>query len=148
MRVSPYAVWSCSLASCPLVPSVFKHLSFISLSLYKTIRKIIINSTGKGAEVLVYESWILKGNNVRTGSRDTSVGIATSLRFGRPMSRSSIPGMGKRFFSLHNVQTDSGAHPVSYTMGTRAVSPQVKRQVKNGEATPPLLHTSHGMVLN
>jgi hypothetical protein len=52
---------------------------------------------------------------------------------------------------LHKDQAGSGAHPASYTMGTEAVPPGVKRQgreadhsppssaqVKNGGAIPPL----------
>jgi len=31
----------------------------------------------------------------------------------------SIPGRGWEFFSHHHVQNGSGAHPVSYPMGTR-----------------------------
>jgi hypothetical protein len=34
---------------------------------------------------------------------------------------------GVREFSLHSVQAGSGAHPVSYPMGTGGLSPAVKR---------------------
>jgi hypothetical protein len=50
-------------------------------------------------------------------SRDSSVGVASRLQNGRLRSRDSIPDRGKRFFSVHNVQTGSTAHPASYTMG-------------------------------
>jgi hypothetical protein len=56
---------------------------------------------------------------------------------------------------VHSVQTGIGAHPASYTMCTGGFFPGVKRlrretdhsppsssDVKNGEAIPPLLHTS------
>ena len=36
------------------------------------------------------------------------------LWFGRPRDRGSIPGSGRRFCLLQNVQTDSGAHPHSH----------------------------------
>jgi hypothetical protein len=57
------------------------------------------------------------------------------------------------FSLLHSVQTDSGAHPVSYLIGTGALSPGIKwlgreadhsppsAEVKNGGAIPPLPDT-------
>jgi hypothetical protein len=45
-------------------------------------------------------------------SRDSSVGIATDYRLD---GRGLIPGRGNSLF--HGVQTDSGAHPASYSMG-------------------------------
>jgi hypothetical protein len=39
--------------------------------------------------------------------------------------QSLIPGRGKDIFSLcHCIQTNSGAHPASYPMGTRGSFPQ------------------------
>jgi hypothetical protein len=58
-----------------------------------------------------------------SGGRDSSVGIATRLWAGRPRNRGSIPRQGQETF-LHNVQTGSGAHPASYTMGTGALLPR------------------------
>jgi hypothetical protein len=89
----------------------------------------------------------------RIGERDSSVSVVTGYAVD---GQGSIPWRGKRF--LHNVQTSSGAHRVSYLMGTRAVSPGVKWQgreahhqsttkVKNGGAIPPL-HIFHEAVLN
>jgi hypothetical protein len=63
---------------------------------------------------------------------------------------------GARDFDLfHSFQTRSGAHPVSYPMGTGVLSPEVKQSgceadhsphssttVKNGGAIPSLPHTS------
>jgi hypothetical protein len=59
------------------------------------------------------------------------------------------------FSLLHSVQTDSGAHQVSYPMGTGGSFPGVKWQgreadhsppssaeVKKGGAIPPLTHMS------
>jgi hypothetical protein len=48
-------------------------------------------------------------------SWDSSVCIAMGYRLD---SRGSIHGRGKRFFLLQSIQTDSGAHSASYTMGT------------------------------
>jgi hypothetical protein len=69
---------------------------------------------------------------------------------------------GARDFSLlHSVQTGSRAHPVSYPVGTGALSSEVNRpgrethhsppsgaEVKNGGAIPPLPIRLHGVVLN
>jgi hypothetical protein len=70
----------------------------------------------------------------------------------------------KQDFSLpHSVQTGSGAHPASYSIGTGGSFPGRKRQgreadhpppssaeVKNGSAIPPLLHTTswHGGLID
>jgi hypothetical protein len=48
-------------------------------------------------------------------SRDSSAGIATRLPAGRPRSRGSIPGRGKK---LQNVQNSSEIQPAFDTMGT------------------------------
>jgi hypothetical protein len=53
----------------------------------------------------------------------SSVGIATTLRAGRSMSRGLIPGKGKRFYLLHKVQIGHGAHPASYLMGAGGCFP-------------------------
>jgi hypothetical protein len=49
-------------------------------------------------------------------SRDSSVGVA--LGYGLD-DRGSILGEARNFSHHHHVQNDSGAHPVSYPMGTR-----------------------------
>jgi hypothetical protein len=62
----------------------------------------------------------------------------------------SVPGVqfpaGRKDFSLlRSVQTDSGAHPTSYTMDTGGDlphSPPSSVEVKNGGAIPPLSHMS------
>jgi hypothetical protein len=54
----------------------------------------------------------------QAGSRDSSVGIATSYGMD---GWGSIPDRGKIF--LHNVQTSSGTHPASYPKGTRVFIP-------------------------
>jgi hypothetical protein len=56
-----------------------------------------------------------------SGVQDISVGIATRLWAVPPRNQGSFPDKDKRFFSLlHDVQTGSGVHPASYTVGTRA----------------------------
>jgi hypothetical protein len=69
---------------------------------------------------------------------------------------------GKRYFSfLCNIQIDSGTHPASYLLGTRADSLRVMCQgheahqplpsnaeVKNNGAIAPLHTHLHDMVLN
>jgi hypothetical protein len=84
-------------------------------------------------------------------SRGSSVGTAESYGM---YGRGSIPGTA-RFFLLHSVQTGSGAHPASNSVGTGGSYLGVKRpgreadhspsssvEVKNGGAIPPLPHTS------
>jgi hypothetical protein len=44
---------------------------------------------------------------------------------------------GQEFSLLHVVQTGSGAHPISYTMGTMALSPGVKRPGREADRSPP-----------
>jgi hypothetical protein len=56
-------------------------------------------------------------------SRDSSVGIATRLRTGRSAFHDSIPGGAGNFSLHHRVQNGSGAHPASYSMGTRVSFP-------------------------
>ena len=63
--------------------------------------------------------------------RDSSVGIATRYGLGGPGIESR---WGQRFTAL--VQTGPGAHPASYTMGTRAF-PGVKRPGRGAEHLPP-----------
>jgi hypothetical protein len=55
---------------------------------------------------------------VQTGnSRDSAVGIATDYRLDDRGVGVKSPGRVKNFL-FHVVQTGSGAHPTSYTMGT------------------------------
>jgi hypothetical protein len=55
-------------------------------------------------------------------SRDSSVGIATGYRLDDQVCRVQFP-VGAGNFSQHHVQTGSGSHPASYTMGTRGSFP-------------------------
>jgi hypothetical protein len=54
--------------------------------------------------------------NVSQRSRDSSVGIATGYRLDDQGVRVRVPE-GSRIFSSH-VQTGSGVHPTSYSLGT------------------------------
>jgi hypothetical protein len=66
----------------------------------------------------------------------------------------AFPAGARNYSHLHSVQTGSGAHPASYSIGTKAISPQVKRprheedhsppssiEVNTGGAIPTLPHT-------
>jgi hypothetical protein len=51
------------------------------------------------------------------GSQDSSVGIATGYRLEDGGVKVQVP-VRQEFSLLHAVQTGSGVHPTSYTMGT------------------------------
>jgi hypothetical protein len=51
------------------------------------------------------------------------VGIATGCGLD---ARGSIPGRGKGFYLLRSVQTGSGAHSASFSMGTGSSFPEGK----------------------
>jgi hypothetical protein len=79
------------------------------------------------------------------------VGIATGCGLD---SLESIPGRGKAFSVYHNVQTGSGAHPSTYSVGIRVLFRGGKAagfvelttlphlEVKNGGAVSSFPHTS------
>jgi hypothetical protein len=63
-----------------------------------------------------------------SGSRDSSVGIATGLWAGRLRCRSFESRCDQEFSVVHIVQTGSGAHPASCAVGTGgALCPGVKQ---------------------
>jgi hypothetical protein len=70
-------------------------------------------------------------------SRDSSVGIATGYRLDDREGREFESRQGKKFSLLHIVQTGSGVHPTSYKMGTGGFSPEVKRQGREADHSPP-----------
>jgi hypothetical protein len=90
-------------------------------------------------------------------NRDSSVDIGTRLRTGRQRNLvSRIIAEGREFSVLHIVQTASGAHPASYTVGTGGCfsgreadySLPSSTEIKNGGA---ILHSPkriHGIGLN
>jgi hypothetical protein len=67
-------------------------------------------------------------------TQDSSVSIATGCGLD---SQGSIPSRGRDFSLLHSVQTDSGAHPASYPMDTRALFSGVKWLGHEADHTPP-----------
>jgi hypothetical protein len=69
--------------------------------------------------------WWDAGNSLRSSS---------GLRAG--CSGVRIP-IGARNFSHHYVQTSSGAHPASYTMGPRGSFPGVKQPEREADHSPP-----------
>jgi hypothetical protein len=56
-------------------------------------------------------------------SYDSSFGIATVYKIGGRGIGVRFPASARDFSLLHSVQTGSGAHPASYTMGTRGCFP-------------------------
>jgi hypothetical protein len=75
----------------------------------------------------------------KIGSRGSSVSIVTRLQAGR----SGFDSRQGRVFSLrHRIQTDSGAHPASYSIGTGASFFRVKRPKREADHSPTLPHAS------
>jgi hypothetical protein len=70
-------------------------------------------------------------------SRDSSVCIALGYGLDDQGSRVRIPAGAGNFSLHHRVQNGSGAHPVSYPMGTRGFSLGVKRQGHESDHSPP-----------
>jgi hypothetical protein len=70
----------------------------------------------------------------------------TRLKAGQPRDRPRFPTVA-RCSPPYNVQTGSGVHPASYTMGTRGkaatnYSHPFNAEIKNGGVIPLLPHTS------
>jgi hypothetical protein len=61
--------------------------------------------------------------NSSTQSRYSSVGIALGYGLDDRGSRVRFPAGTGNFSIHHRIQTDSGAHPASYPMGTRGSFP-------------------------
>jgi hypothetical protein len=61
-------------------------------------------------------------------SHDSSVGIALDYGLDDRGSRVRFPAGAGSFSLHHRVQNGSGAHPASYTVGTRGSFPGLKRQ--------------------
>jgi hypothetical protein len=53
-------------------------------------------------------------------SRDSSVSVVTGYRLDDRMIGVRFPAGAGSFSLRHHVQTDSGAHPASYPIGTRS----------------------------
>jgi hypothetical protein len=70
-------------------------------------------------------------------SRDSSVGIALGYGLDDQGSRVRYPAGAGNFSLHHRVQNGSGAHPASYTMGTRDSFPGVKRPGREADHSPP-----------
>jgi hypothetical protein len=69
-------------------------------------------------------------------SRDSSVGIALGYGLDDRGSRVLFPAGAGNFSLHHRVQISSGAHPVSYLMGTGALSLGVKRPGREVDHSP------------
>jgi hypothetical protein len=68
--------------------------------------------------------------------RDISIDIATSYGLN---VWGSIPGggVGRNFFLIHRIQTGTGAHLVSYTMGSVGSFPGGKVVGREADHSPP-----------
>jgi hypothetical protein len=60
---------------------------------------------------------------INVWSRESSVGIALGYGLDDLSSRVRFPAGAGKFSLHHGVQNGSGAHPVSYSMGTRGSFP-------------------------
>jgi hypothetical protein len=70
-------------------------------------------------------------------SQDTSVGIGSRLRIGRPNSRGSISSRDKAFSLVHHVKTGSGSGLPLVKRVPRAGSTEKKRKELEPEHWPP-----------
>jgi hypothetical protein len=69
--------------------------------------------------------------------RDSSVGIALGYGLDDRGSRVQFP-VGAGYFCLHHrTQNGSGAHPVSYPMGTKGLSLGIKQPGHEADHSPP-----------
>jgi hypothetical protein len=71
--------------------------------------------------------------HAEAGSRDSAVGIATGYGLDDWEVGVRVP-VGSL---LHVVQTGSGVHPTTYTMGTGGSFPGVKRPGREADHSPP-----------
>jgi hypothetical protein len=69
-------------------------------------------------------------------SRDSVVGIATGYGLDDRRVGVGVP-VGSRIFTSPTVQTGSGVHPTSYTMGTGGSFPGVRRSGREADHSPP-----------
>jgi hypothetical protein len=84
------------------------YLWTLSTSLFE---KFTVCSLYSYTQILEY---LIRSSMCKFESRDSSVGIATGYGLN---ARVRFPAV-KDFSLLHSIQTDSGAHPASYPMGT------------------------------
>jgi hypothetical protein len=91
----------------------------------------------------------------------TKIGTATGYGLDDRRVRVRVPVGSNTFLLLHVVKTGFGVHLISYSMGTGAFSPGVKRQGSKANHSPPTsaevkktwnyistAHTPNGVVLN
>lgn len=58
----------------------------------------------------------------------------------------SIPGIARDLSRLHNIQTRSDSHPVSYQICIGDFSPEIKRPERESGYAPPSRGERSGMV--
>jgi hypothetical protein len=66
-----------------------------------------------------------------------SVGVPIKLEIAGSLNVVRVPAEAGNFPLHHRVQTGSGAHPVSYPMGTVGSFPGVKRAGREADHSPP-----------
>jgi hypothetical protein len=71
------------------------------------------------------------------GSSDSSVGIALGYGLDDRSTRVGFPAGAGNLYLHHRVQNDSGAHPVSYPMGTGSSFLGVKLPGREADHSPP-----------
>jgi hypothetical protein len=86
-------------------------------------------------EKTIFKIWLKNYELLTSLSRDSSVGIATG--YGLDYGEVGRVPLGSRFSLLHVVETDSGAHPSSYPVGTWALYPEVKGQGREAGHSSP-----------
>ena len=76
-----------------------------------------------------------RADTLQDYEQDSSAGIVTRPRVGKPRSHDLITGKNGKFYLLKNVHSRSGANPTSSSMG---LSPPPSAQVKSEWCTPNL----------
>jgi hypothetical protein len=84
--------------------------------------------------------FILRSNILLRKNRDSSVGVATGYGLDDRMNGVRISAGVGNFSLRHRVQTGSGAHPASYSVGTKGFFPGVKRPGREADHSPPPSH--------
>jgi hypothetical protein len=95
-------------------------------------------------EIHEHKKYLNTAECLNTMLRNTALASLPPTSFSEPPGgMSSINGRYLNInnatisFSLHVVQTGSGVHPTSYTMGTGSSFPRVKRPGREADHSPP-----------
>jgi hypothetical protein len=110
-----------------------KRYVFMAWSLVKQRDKLTFYIT----IIIIIIIIIINNNNNNNKSRNSSVGIDLGYGMDDRGSRVHFPEGAGNFSLHHRVQNDSGAHPVSYPMGTGGSFLGVKRPGREADHSPP-----------